>query len=111
MGEKEEIHVYGLLVDEETRCEHYDTDLDIIAIKFRCCQKYYPCYKCHNELEDHSIVKWEIANYMEKAILCGVCKNELSIATYLKRSSCPNCNAAYNPSCSKHYQLYFEGTF
>ena len=43
------LKVYGSLVDNETRCIHYHTFLDIIAIKFKCCEKYYPCYQCHNE--------------------------------------------------------------
>lgn len=43
--------VYGSLIDTETRCRHYFTEEDIIAIKFKCCNKYYPCYKCHNELK------------------------------------------------------------
>ena len=43
--------VYGSLIDTETRCRHYFTEEDIIAIKFKCCNKYYPCYKCHNEFE------------------------------------------------------------
>ena len=30
--------VYGSIVDHETRCIHYHTQLDIIAIKFKCCQ-------------------------------------------------------------------------
>ena len=29
--------------------------LDVIAIKFKCCNKYYPCYKCHEEHESHAI--------------------------------------------------------
>lgn len=41
--------IYGATIDNETRCTHYHTPLDIIAIKFKCCDKYYPCYKCHNE--------------------------------------------------------------
>ena len=32
--------------------------LDVIAIKFKCCDKYYPCYKCHDEHESHSIQRW-----------------------------------------------------
>lgn len=36
--------VYGSLIDTETRCRHYFTEEDIIAIKFKCCNKYYPCY-------------------------------------------------------------------
>lgn len=33
--------VYGSLIDTETRCRHYFTEEDIIAIKFKCCNKYY----------------------------------------------------------------------
>ncbi|MEI2340752.1 hypothetical protein V8V71_18610, partial [Priestia megaterium] len=40
--------VKGDTVDSETRCMHYRTDKDIIAIKFYCCNTYYPCYQCHN---------------------------------------------------------------
>lgn len=29
--------VYGSLIDTETRCRHYFTEEDIIAIKFKCC--------------------------------------------------------------------------
>lgn len=50
--------VYGSLIDTETRCRHYFTEEDIIAIKFKCCNKYYPCYKCHNEFEKHAIKRW-----------------------------------------------------
>lgn len=33
--------VHGISVDDKTRCEHYHSLLDIIAIKFKCCGKYY----------------------------------------------------------------------
>ncbi len=51
---------------------------DIIAIKFKCCNKYYPCYKCHNEFEKHAIKRWSEPSFNEKAILCGVCKHEFN---------------------------------
>lgn len=44
----------------------------------------------------------------EKAILCGRCHEELSIATYLAHDTCPHCHAAWNPRCEGHYHLYFE---
>ena len=47
------VNIHGLTVDDESRCTHYHTPLDIIAIKFKCCNKFYPCYKCHNENENH----------------------------------------------------------
>jgi hypothetical protein len=34
--------VFGKTVDEHTRCVHYATELDIIAIRFACCDRYYP---------------------------------------------------------------------
>ena len=60
--------VYGSLVDNETRCTHYHTFLDVIAIKFKCCNKYYPCYQCHEEHETHPIKRWSEQEFDEKAI-------------------------------------------
>ena len=45
--------INGLLVDDESRCQHYHTELDIVALKCFQCQKYYACYQCHDSLEDH----------------------------------------------------------
>ena len=60
------LKVYGSLVDNETRCIHYHTFLDIIAIKFKCCEKYYPCYQCHNEHESHNIQRWSAENFIKR---------------------------------------------
>ena len=104
-----ETNVYGKLVDDHTRCEHYHSTLDIIAIKFKCCDKYYPCYQCHEETADHASQTWNKDERDTKAILCGICKTELTINDYMESGShCPNCKAAFNPNCSKHYHLYFE---
>ena len=102
------IKLKGLLVDEETRCEHYHSELDIIAIKFKCCETFYPCYLCHNVCEDHEPKRWSSKELDEKAILCGYCRNVLSIREYLNTDSCPNCNKQFNPRCSNHYHLYFD---
>ena len=103
------IKVYGKLVDGETRCEHYDSPLDIIAIKFKCCDNYYPCYQCHEETADHPAKVWNKDDWDTKGILCGVCKYELTINEYMKSNDqCPNCRSAFNPNCSKHYHLYFQ---
>lgn len=100
--------VYGNVIDDQTRCKHYDSERDIVAIKFRCCGKYYPCYLCHNENEDHPIRVWMRNEFDAKAILCGNCKRELTIHEYLNANRCPYCKAAFNPGCSLHYHLYFE---
>lgn len=98
----------GLLVDEQTRCEHYHSPLDIIAIKFKCCNTFYPCYECHQACENHEIARWKSSEFEEKAILCGQCKEVLTINEYMNTDVCPYCAEHFNPRCSNHYHLYFE---
>ena len=103
------INVFGKPVDNQTRCVHWHSELDVIAIKFKCCEKYYPCFSCHEEEADHTHQVWPKKEFDQKAILCGVCGTELSIKDYMNsNNTCPNCQAAFNPGCSKHYHLYFE---
>ncbi|MFJ8065900.1 CHY zinc finger protein [Psychrobacillus sp. NPDC096426] len=100
--------VFGAVVDNETRCTHYHTEKDIIAIKFKCCNRYYPCYKCHEEDADHKIERWPKQQFGELAILCGSCQKELTIHAYMHTASCPHCQATFNERCSAHYPIYFE---
>ncbi|MFS0690272.1 CHY zinc finger protein [Sporosarcina sp. 179-K 8C2 HS] len=103
------IKVMGNIIDQETRCTHYHSELDIIAIKFYCCQTYYPCFSCHEEsgCGDHKV--WPKETFGEKAVLCGKCKYELTVDQY-KNSGyrCPSCEAKFNPGCGLHWGLYFE---
>ena len=101
--------VKGKVVDDFTRCVHYHSALDVIAIRFRCCNEYYPCYECHEEVAGHPAELWRKSEFDTKAILCGICKKEMTINKYLASDSrCPNCNSPFNPNCSKHFHLYFE---
>lgn len=103
------IEVFGKIFDEQTRCSHHHGLTDVIAIKFRCCKQYYPCHSCHQESTNHKPEVWARNEFDEKAILCGVCKTELTINEYLKgNNACPYCKAAFNPNCSLHYSLYFD---
>lgn len=101
--------VIGLDVDPETRCCHYHSESDRIAIRFHCCGNYFPCYECHEVLGcGHSSI-WPKDQFDIKAVLCGTCGTELSIREYLDcASTCPNCAAAFNPGCNLHKHLYFE---
>lgn len=99
--------VFGQFVDGETRCVHYHSNKDIIAIKFKCCQKYYSCYKCHLEAENHEIKVWPKHQFDHNAILCGVCKTEFTIEQYLQMNQCKNCGSLFNEGCSLHHHLYF----
>jgi len=100
--------VKGKVIDNQTRCSHYHTDLDIIAIKFKCCGTYYPCYSCHAEAADHEHVTWDSLEWNQKAILCGACGLELTVQEYMdSNNTCPRCQSSFNPNCKKHYDLYF----
>jgi len=105
-----DVVVLGKTVDGQTRCVHYSGPTDVVAIKFKCCGSYYPCFQCHRECADHHAQQWPCSEWSEKAILCGVCKTEHTIRTYLGVHSCPQCNAAFNEGCRLHRHLYFVTT-
>ncbi|PIC57418.1 hypothetical protein CSV80_09065 [Sporosarcina sp. P12(2017)] len=101
--------VQGLLVDDETRCVHYSTENDRIAIKFYCCKIYYPCHLCHEEIGCGLHAVWPASQSNKKAILCGSCGHELTITEYFQSDyQCPSCLANFNPGCGLHKELYFE---
>lgn len=105
------IVVVGLGVDEQTRCTHYASERDVIAIKFRCCDTYYPCYECHLAVTDHPASLWPASDMDEKAVLCGCCGAELTVMQYMNcDNTCPKCGAQFNPGCRLHYHLYFESS-
>jgi len=103
------IEIRGKTIDNHTRCVHYHSPLDIIAIKFKCCGQYYPCHQCHEEEAGHAAKVWKKEEWNNKAILCGICKNEMSVHQYINSGDlCPYCNTSFNPGCRLHYHLYFE---
>ena len=101
--------VEGVSLDPQTRCGHWHSPLDIIAIKMRCCETYYACRECHDELAGHATKVWPKTEWDQPAILCGACGVELSVHHYMARDNqCPACGAGFNPGCRTHYHLYFE---
>jgi len=100
--------VLGPVIDDETRCIHYGTPPDVIAIQFACCREFYPCHRCHAETAGHPAAQWPVASRSERAVLCGVCGHLLTIADYLESDACPYCAAPFNPGCTLHTQLYFQ---
>ena len=67
--------IWGKLVDDEGRCSHYHQENDIIALKCSSCEKYFSCYECHDELENHQFVATEKEDF---PVLCGHCKTKLN---------------------------------
>lgn len=105
-----EILLKGKLVDNHTRCEHWHSELDIIALKFKCCETFYPCYECHKESTSHEVLRYH-SNTEEKVVLCGNCNTSMTFAEYQSNKEplrCPYCMSKFNPGCSNHYDLYFE---
>ncbi|MEU6204795.1 CHY zinc finger protein [Micromonospora musae] len=102
------MQIHGKTVDDQTRCVHYATPVDVIAIKFACCLRYYPCHLCHEETADHPASQWPLDQRGARAVLCGVCRTELTIEEYLAVDSCPSCDALFNERCRLHTHLYFQ---
>jgi len=101
-------HMVKGAIDRETRCTHYHTEKDRIAIRFYCCGAYFPCYECHKEYGCGKENVWPREKFHEKAILCGHCGTELTIEAYLNANHhCPKCDAHFNPNCQLHQSLYF----
>ncbi|WP_435096561.1 CHY zinc finger protein [Halarchaeum sp. P4] len=100
--------VRGVDVDAETRCVHYDTDRDVVAIRAACCDTYYPCHACHDTLTDHD---WRVIPrdaFDDPAVLCGACGATLTVREYADcDDACPVCGRAFNPGCKRHWGRYF----
>ncbi|WP_128835886.1 CHY zinc finger protein [Streptococcus sp. DD11] len=103
------VNVYGDLIDKETRCIHYHSALDIIALKCFACRRYYPCFACHDTCERHTYVPYPMSRSADKVVLCGGCRSELTIAQYLNSAAaCPVCSRSFNPGCKAHAAIYFQ---
>ena len=78
---QEKIKIHGIGLDKAGRCTHYHTQLDIAALLCAKCRKYYACYSCHDELEDHPFAP----TTPEEAypVLCGNCGRKLTLQEYL----------------------------
>jgi uncharacterized CHY-type Zn-finger protein len=101
--------IFGLELDPQTRCAHYHSPLDIIAIKMKCCDRYYACKDCHDAMADHPIQVWPVSERDQTAVMCGACNAQLTIEQYLACSNiCPACQAHFNPGCRNHYHFYFQ---
>ena len=74
--------VRGSSVNKRTHCAHYYSHRDVVAVKFKCCDTFYACIHCHEELAGHTPVVWGKDERETHAIFCGKCQKTLSIAEY-----------------------------
>ena len=102
-------------------CEHWNSRLDVVAIRFHCCGRTYPCLHCHDEASDHPVTPWPTDTSDDlavDAVMCRCCGTWLSVGEYLslyagsaqhpERPACPHCAAPFNPGCARHTHLYFH---
>lgn len=100
--------VRGLGLDAQSRCAHWHGPTDVVAIRMACCGVYYACIDCHTALADHPAQPWPATSGDARAVLCGACGHEMSIAAYLSSGSqCPACAHPFNPGCQRHWPHYF----
>jgi uncharacterized CHY-type Zn-finger protein len=101
--------VQGVGVDARGRCAHWRTDVDIVSFRFPCCEGFWACHDCHEELAHHSAQRWPRHAFETLAVLCGACGARMTIETYLASpDACPRCDAPFNPRCRLHHRRYFE---
>ena len=104
----------GLTRFAASRCAHWHSELDVLALQSSCCGKFYACASCHDECEDHPLQPWPADTPLDtEAQMCGVCRQRISILAYINGPdppACPNpqCRAPMNPGCKLHWPLYFS---
>ena len=101
------VEVRGPAVDPQTRCIHYGSPLDVVALRAPCCDAWYPCHLCHAAVADHPLEVIPRSEHHLPAALCGVCRATMTVPEYLAADACPSCGAAFNPGCAAHAHLYF----
>jgi uncharacterized CHY-type Zn-finger protein len=107
MADGGSVIIRGVDVDPETRCAHYDGPKDVVAIQFPCCEAFYPCSRCHEEVADHPAERWSRDAFDRRAVYCGACGHRLRILTYRGTDRCPACGTDFNPGCAAHADRYF----
>lgn len=99
----------GVGVDGQTRCAHYAGPTDVVALRFACCDAFYPCHRCHDATVGHPAEVWPRARFDEPSVLCGVCQATMTWPAYRAAAdACPACGAAFNPGCVAHAHHYAE---
>lgn len=67
-------------------CRHYQRNCKILA---PCCQEYFDCRLCHDEIQNHRIDRYSI-----QKVQCNICLNTLE-----KSAQCQHCSQVF----SKHF--------
>lgn len=99
----------GRPIDAASRCVHWQGPSDVVAFRFACCDGWWPCHACHEEMAGHGAIPWPVGHFSERSVLCGACGQAMTVPDYTSSGSrCPSCRAEFNPRCRPHWPLYFE---
>lgn len=98
------IKIHGIDLDEQGRCTHWHSPFDIVALRCSVCGKYYACYECHDELEDHPFGQFN--QNKEDGVMCGACGHTMTYQEHISLGHCPKCNSEFNPRCINHKDKY-----
>ncbi|KAI4329594.1 hypothetical protein MLD38_027964 [Melastoma candidum] len=74
-------------------CKHYKSNCKLLM---PCCRQLYPCWRCHDEMNDHKIDRILITNMM-----CMTCLEVLPVGPSCSTTSCDASSMAkyYCPIC------------
>ena len=72
----------------DKKCTHYNNNIMIYA---NCCNKYFDCYKCHNEKSNHRIFSYNLTH-----IKCLSCNHDNKFGINIKSNSCVNCKTPFS---------------
>lgn len=102
--------VLGIGVDGESRCAHWRSSVDVVAMRFKCCGAFYGCAGCHVAVAGHAPERWDVRRDRDEIVaMCGVCGTQYPLKGYLANGdACSTCGADWNPGCRKHRELYFK---
>jgi biotin transport system substrate-specific component len=98
--------IYGYITDDEGRCIHYASKLDIIANRCGKCGRFYSCYKCHDMAESHPFSP--VDSKENDSVMCGVCGSLYSYDEYSSLVKCRKCLSFFNPRCALHKSCYVK---
>ncbi|PSL43963.1 putative CHY-type Zn-finger protein [Salsuginibacillus halophilus] len=101
--------VYGLDLDEKSRCQHYHTAVDIISNACACCDSFYACARCHQAVMNRPFQPFPASRRKEGCVMCGNCGYKMTKEVYqTANDQCPECDHPFNPNCKQHAKWYFS---
>ncbi|MCQ9352650.1 CHY zinc finger protein [Corynebacterium sp. 153RC1] len=97
--------VRGQLVDSQGRCQHYHSQLDVVANKCVTCGQWWACHKCHEEAQGH---RFGPMPTNQLGAMCCACGEVMTYPQYAAQPHCPSCQHPFNPGCHLHAPIYWQ---